>query len=72
MIFNLARLPEGDRLRVQLDKLAAFLIWQCRQGRATREDVAKTISQQPEEYRAYFLDRLNHYREVKGSHEQVY
>ncbi|QWL64876.1 DUF3283 family protein [Aeromonas jandaei] len=72
MTFNLARLPEEARQRVQLDKLAALLVLQCRHGQASRADVAKAITQQPAEYQAYFRDRLNHYREVKGSHEQVY
>ncbi len=70
MIFNLARLPEEARKRVQLDKLAALLVWQCRHGQASRADVARAITEQPAEYQAYFRDRLNHYREVKGSHEQ--
>ncbi|TNH91121.1 hypothetical protein CF139_04895 [Aeromonas hydrophila] len=72
MAFNLARLPEQDRQRVELDKQAAFLVWSCRHGRTTREDVAKAVIQQPAEYQEYFRERLNHYREVKGSHEQVY
>ncbi|MGN5136618.1 DUF3283 family protein [Aeromonas veronii] len=71
MTFNLARLPEGDRQRVQLYKQAAYLVWRCRLGLASRADVAKAITQQPAEYQEYFRDRLNHYREVKGSHEQV-
>lgn len=70
MTFNLARLPEQDRQRVELDKQAAFLVWSCRRGLANRDDVAKAVNQQPAEYQEYFRDRLNHYREVKGSHEQ--
>lgn len=64
MTFNLARLPEGDRQRVQLDKLAALLVWQCRRGLVTRSEVAQAITRQPAEYQAYFRSRLNHYREV--------
>ncbi|MGL4755393.1 MAG: hypothetical protein ACRCXB_23785 [Aeromonadaceae bacterium] len=54
-----------------MNKQAAYLVWQCRLGLASRADVAKAITQQPAEYQEYFRDRLNHYREVKGSHEQV-
>ncbi|MFM4707039.1 DUF3283 family protein [Aeromonas caviae] len=67
---NLASLTAEARVRIDLDKQVAFLIWQCRQGRSTREDVAKAITQQPAEYQEYFCERLNHYREVKGTHEQ--
>ncbi|MGN5127378.1 hypothetical protein [Aeromonas sp. 30P] len=53
-----------------MDKLAALLVWQCRHGQASRADVARAITEQPADYQAYFRERLNHYREVKGSHEQ--
>ncbi|MGY3853977.1 DUF3283 family protein [Aeromonas aquatilis] len=72
MALDLARLPEQERQKVELDKQAAWLVWLCRRHLATRDDVAKAITRQPEEYRTYFLERLNYYREVKGSHEQVY
>ncbi|MFM5536970.1 DUF3283 family protein [Aeromonas veronii] len=72
MALNLALLPEQERQKVEWDKQAAWLVWQCRRHLATREDVAKAITQQPAEYQEYFCERLNYYREVKGSHEQVY
>ncbi|MGU5813890.1 DUF3283 family protein [Aeromonas hydrophila] len=67
---NLANLSAEVRRRIDLDKQAAFLVWSYRHGRATREDVAKAITQQPAENQEYFRERLNHYREVKGSYEQ--
>lgn len=66
MVINLALLPDHERHRVELDKQAAHLVWLCRQGRATRDEVAKAITHQPAEYQRYFRDRLNYYREVKG------
>ena len=72
MTFNLARLPDQERQRIELDKQAALLVWQCRRNLANRDDVAMAIINQPVENQEYFRDRLNHYREVKGSHEQVY
>ncbi|WP_407707034.1 DUF3283 family protein [Aeromonas salmonicida] len=44
MTLNLAQLPEQERQKVELDKLAAWLVWQCRRNLATREDVAKAIT----------------------------
>lgn len=69
MIFNPAR-SKRARKRVQLDKLAALLVWQCRHGQASRADAARPSPNSQRITRRTFRDRLNHYREVKGSHEQ--
>ncbi|MFM5643438.1 DUF3283 family protein [Aeromonas caviae] len=47
MTFNLALLPDQERQRIELDKQAALLVWQCRRNLATREDVARAIINQP-------------------------
>lgn len=64
MSFNLARLAEPERLRIELDKQAAHLIWLGRQGRISREEVMLAIARQPAQHQPYFRDRLNYYREA--------
>jgi hypothetical protein len=49
MTLDLARLPEQERQKVEWDKQAAWLVWLCRRQLATRDDVAKAITRQPEE-----------------------
>lgn len=63
MSCNLARLPSAERISLELDKQAAYQVWQVKAGRMSREQVRRSLEALPVEHREYFRCRLNHYRQ---------
>lgn len=65
MSHNLAKLPAEQRRQIELDRQAALLIYRRRKGAIARTDIEAAITALPEQERAPFRARLNHYQQTK-------
>ena len=56
---NLAKLPEHDRQRIELEKQAHLLFLRRRRNDISRQDVIDAIDEVDEEHREWFRQQLN-------------
>lgn len=59
MTSNLAKLPEHDRQRIELEKQAHLLFLRRRRNDISRQDVIDAIDEVDEEHREWFRQQLN-------------
>ncbi|WP_273763564.1 DUF3283 family protein [Aeromonas hydrophila] len=59
---NLAKLPEHDRQRIELEKQAHLLFWLRRRNDIGRDDVVAAIDAVDEQHREWFRKLLNQIR----------
>lgn len=59
MTHNLAKLPEHDRQRIELEKQAHLLFWRRRRNDISRQDVIAAIEAVDEEHREWFRQLMN-------------
>ncbi|EAY0927128.1 hypothetical protein AH714_08650 [Salmonella enterica] len=64
--FNRAKWPQEFQLKVHYDMRAAALIRQLYEKRISRGTVLEELKRAPDEYREFFRERLNYWREVRG------
>lgn len=72
--WNLAAMSEEEQKRVQMDKVAAAVVWKERMGKPVSAEME--ARQFPAELRPLFDLRLAHFRQVSASlprgHDPVY
>ncbi|RQW65032.1 DUF3283 family protein [Vibrio viridaestus] len=67
MSFNLANKSSQDRLRIELDKQASYIVWQLKQGKTTVDEVnSKLRSFREEQDKDWFIESLEHYKKIMG------
>ena len=62
MTHNLAKLPEHDRQRIELEKQAHLLFWCRRRNDISRQDVIDAIEAVDEQHREWFRQLMNQIR----------
>lgn len=62
MTHNLAKLPEQDRQRIELEKQAHLLFWRRRRNDISRQDVIDAIEAVDEQHREWFRQLMNQIR----------
>lgn len=62
MTSNLAKLPEYDRQRIELEKQAHLLFWRRRRNDIRRQDVIAAIEAVDEQHREWFRQLMNQMR----------
>ena len=62
MTHNLAKLPEHDRQRIELEKQAHLLFWRRRRNVISRQDVIDAIEAVEEQHREWFRQLMNQIR----------
>ncbi|MCY9873834.1 DUF3283 family protein [Vibrio barjaei] len=62
MSHNLANLDGSERLDIELQKRARFLIWQLKNKKITDLEIREQITKEPEATRERLRDLLNEYR----------
>lgn len=62
MSFNLTKLPEHDRQRIELTKQAHLLCWRMNRKEIGRAQVVAAIEAVDEEHREWFRQTLNQLR----------
>ncbi|MDC0611986.1 DUF3283 family protein [Vibrio sp.] len=67
MSFNLANKSSQDRLRIELDKQASYIVWRLKQGKTTVDEVnSKLRSFREEQDKDWFIESLEHYKKIMG------
>lgn len=59
MTSNLAKLPEHDRQRIELERQAHLLFWRRRRNDISRQDVVDAIEAVDEQHREWFRQLMN-------------
>lgn len=62
MTHNLAKLPELDRQRIELEKQAHLLFWRRRRNDISQQDVIAAIEAVDEQHREWFRQLMNQIR----------
>lgn len=62
MTYNLAKLPEQARQRIELEKQAHLLLWRRRRNDISRQDVIDAIEAVDEQHREWFRQLMNQIR----------
>ncbi|TNI81192.1 hypothetical protein CF116_09405 [Aeromonas veronii] len=62
MTHNLAKLPEHDRQRIELEKQAHLLFWRRRRKDISRQNVIDAIEAVDEQHREWFRQLMNQIR----------
>ncbi|EBS2232023.1 hypothetical protein CBJ89_001966 [Salmonella enterica subsp. enterica serovar Essen] len=63
--FNRAKWPQEFQLKEHYDMRAAALIRQLYEKRISRGTVLEELKRAPDEYREFFRERLNYWREER-------
>lgn len=62
MTHNLAKLPERDRQRIELEKQAHLLFWRRLRNDISRQEVIDAIEAVDEQHREWFRQLMNQIR----------
>ncbi|MCL9781679.1 DUF3283 family protein [Vibrio sp. S4M6] len=67
MSINLSLLPKQEKNRVELDKQAAYLIWQIKRGESTHDAISDTLNKiVDEQEKQWFQTSVDKYKKEMG------
>ncbi|USD67495.1 DUF3283 family protein [Vibrio sp. SCSIO 43136] len=67
MSFNLSLLPAEDKLRIEIDKQASFLVWKIKQAQAGPEALTEHLAGlRDETHQTWFEQSVQKYKQVMG------
>lgn len=67
MSFNLANKASEERLRIELDKQASFMVWQLKEGKIAVDVIANKIRSLPsEQEKDWFQQSIEQYKRIMG------
>jgi len=64
---NLANKKPEERLHIELDKQASFLVWQLKQGKIAANEIAnKILTLRTDQEKNWFEQSVEHYKKIMG------
>ncbi|MCE0495135.1 DUF3283 family protein [Vibrio salinus] len=67
MSLNLANKSPEERLKIELDKQASFLVWQLKEGKIAPDAISEKIrSLLSEQEKDWFQQSINQYKKIMG------
>lgn len=67
MSFNLANKSSEERLRIELDKQASFMVWQLKEGKIAVDEISNKIRMlRTEQEIDWFQQSIEEYKKIMG------
>ncbi len=66
MSYNLSDLPADEKLLVELEKQASYLVWKLKQRTATEQDIRQAAMALGDWQRTHFEQCIDKYRQQMG------